>query len=152
MKNYKYFLLFVFCVAGHLSLYAQSNTFLDEFLAQDKVTFGNAVYLVLSGAGMVEEGATVENAVEVLGVQDWGIKEKAPEEPISLEEYSYLLMRVFKIGGGFMYALFPSARYAFRELRYLGFIDPPIDPGRTLSGEEALRILASVLELKEGDV
>jgi hypothetical protein len=152
MKNDKYIVLFMVCLTGHFSLHAQSNTFLDEFLAQDKVAFGNAVYLVLSGAGMVEEGATVGNAIEVLGGQGWGIKEKAPEEAISLEEYSYLLMRAFNIGGGFMYALFPSARYAFRELYYLGFIDPPIDPGRTLSGEDALRMLASVLELKEGEI
>jgi hypothetical protein len=151
MKKDKYFLLFIFLITVNLSLSTQSNTFLDEFLSEEKVSFGNAVYLVLSGAGMVEEEATVENAIEILGGQNWGIKKKAPEEPISLEEYSYLLMRALKIGGGFMYTLFPSSRYAFRELNYLGLIDPPVDPGRTLSGEEALRMLASVLELKEGE-
>ncbi|MBN1698222.1 MAG: hypothetical protein JW881_11970 [Spirochaetales bacterium] len=151
MKKKRYCLVCIMLLGGIFPLSAQSNEMLDELLSEESVSFGNAVYIVLAGAGLIGEGVSVEEAVGILLEQQWGIKGKSPEEPIHLDEYSFLLMKALMKGGGLMYTLFPSPRYAYRELDYRGLIEQPADPGRTVSGEEALRMLAGVLALKEDE-
>lgn len=129
--------------------FAQSNALIDQVLEQKKVGYSYAAYLVLSGAGIIQDTSTPEQAMEALKQQDWGIK--VPEEPtdISLGQYAYFIMRAFDIQGGIMYRLLPGARYAAREIAYLGFVADNPSPYRGLSGEEALQILNNVLAWKE---
>jgi hypothetical protein len=60
-------------------------------------------------------------------------------------ELSHLLMRSFGLSGGFLYALFPGPRYAYRALAWRRLLPPAADPGRTLNGEELLYIMGQVL-------
>ncbi|HTP57693.1 MAG TPA: hypothetical protein VMM82_02180, partial [Spirochaetia bacterium] len=74
----------------------------------------------------------------------------AANAPVSLGDYSYLLMKAFNVTGGIFYSLFPSPRYACRELGFLRVIPSDARPLRSVSGEEAVRILSNMISLRGG--
>ena len=123
--------------------------FIDELLEQKEITFGKAVHLVLSAAEMIKEDDTEIKAIETLLDKSSHIKEKMPDDVISLGDYALIIMQVFNMKGGILYSLFPNDRYAARELAYLGFLDVKRSPYVKISGEEALRIFSRVLKIFE---
>lgn len=142
-------LLFVFFCLGAVAATAQSNGVIDEFLGQEKADYSQAVYLVLAAADLISDTATPAEAVNTLAEKQWGLPSSDAPATITLGQYSYLLMRAFNIPGGLMYRLVPGPRYAVREVAYLGFVTDKPTPYRSLSGEEAMRILGAVLSWKE---
>jgi hypothetical protein len=129
---------------------AQSNSAIDELLAERQASFGRAAYMVLAARELLPEDATPEQAVQALAGLGWKLRVRAAAEPLTLGEYCRLVMIALQIKGGLMYRLLPGPRYAARELAYLGFIKGDRSPYRSLSGEEALRILQAALEWKGG--
>jgi hypothetical protein len=142
--------LLAFLIAGLLPLAAQSNQLLDQILEQPKVSFGQAAYLVLTAVQKLPETASPEQAADALTSSGWKVKVRAADQPISLGEYSYLLMQAFGLKGGLFYRLLPGPRYAAREMAFSRFIRGDGSPYRTLSGEEAVGMLQRALESKEG--
>lgn len=145
----RFFLLSVTLFAGSVALFAQSNEFIDQVLTKKQLDAGSAAYLVLAASALVDPSVSPDQALETLGQRGWNVKLSSPTTPVTLGQYSYLLMRAFNISGGLLYRAFPGPRYAERELVYRGFITDKANPYRTLSGEEALRILNAVLASKE---
>lgn len=145
----KFFFLFVTLIIIPASIsVAQSNAFLDSLLAQEQASFGKACLLVLSAASLVKAEASEAEALQYLANANWGLSKKA-EEPISLGELCYLLMRCFSLSGGLMYSLFPGPRYATRELEFRGLVfDYPI-PTRLVSGLEVMQLTGRLLTYLE---
>jgi len=141
-------LLFISLVVN-MGLAAQSNDIIDGLLAEEQASYGKAAYLALTASGLITEEQTPEQALEVLKEQGWKLDILSAAEPIKLGEYSFILMKVFHIQGGVMYSIMPGPRYAGRELSYLGMIHGSPSPYRTISGEEAVRILGNILEWQE---
>ena len=141
-------MLLVFCLlltAWTTSLWAQSNSVMDTLLSQKRAAFGDAVYMVMAAVHRVPYSATVGAAIEALKAANWGVKLENENTPITLGEYSFLLMRAFQMQGGIMYHLFPGPRYAARELAYLKLIYGDASPYRTISGNEVIQILGNVM-------
>jgi hypothetical protein len=128
---------------------AQSNELLDALLEEQTTSFGQASYLVLTAAGRLSEGASPAEAALVVTAQGWKVPQKGADEPLTLGEYSFLLMQAFQMKGGLMYRIFPGPRYAGRELAYLRLIRGDTSPYRLLRGEEAIGILGRLLAWKE---
>ncbi len=145
MKGYMTFLLVAILLMGASGLFAQSNLLIDELLLEDKAGFGKAMYLAFAAASAIPEEATVLNALAYLEGTGWGVRIKGADEPVELGDFSYVIIRSFDIPGGLFYRIFPGPRYAARELKYLGFLSGSYAVGRTLSGEQVLRILGNVL-------
>ena len=141
-------LLFI-SLAVNMNLAAQSNDIIDALLAEEQASYGKAAYLALTASGLITEEQSPEQALEVLKEQGWKLDVLEAAEPIKLGEYSFILMKVFHIQGGVMYSVIPGPRYAGRELSYLGMIPGSSSPYRTISGEEAVRILGNILEWQE---
>jgi len=137
--------MMVLVPAYAVSVGAQSNTVVDALLAEKSATFGEAAYMVMAAITAVPDTASVEDAVAALKARQWGIGVPDTSSPITLGQYSYLLMRAFKIGGGIMYGLFPGPRYAARELAFRKLISGDASPYRTLSGAEVVQILGNVM-------
>ncbi len=57
---------------------------------------------------------------------------------------------VLLLRGGILYSLFPGPRYACRELGYMKVIARDVLTGRSVSGEEAVRMLGKVMERTGG--
>jgi hypothetical protein len=141
---------FVLAVVVTVGASAQSGAFMDRFLEEPQAAYGDAVYLVLLGAGVLKDGEPVERALSVLQERGWAIAGKGASDPLTLGELAYLVMRANGIPGGLMYHLAPGPRYATRELEYLEVIQGTGRPGSAVSGERAARILGRVLDYKEG--
>jgi hypothetical protein len=129
---------------------AQSNAILDQILENPRLNYGQAAYLVLTASGKLPESVAPAAAADALEGLGWRIEARAAEDPVSLGEYSWLLMRALELKGGVFYHLFPGPRYAARELAYRRLIQGKAHPGRPVGGEEAVRLLAGALELKGG--
>jgi hypothetical protein len=142
-------LLAIVLLAAAGNIWSQSNELLDTLFEEATISLGQAAYLVLTAAGLVPEDTDPAEAATVLAGQGWIVPERSAEEPLTLGEYSHLLMQAFQLKGGLMYRIFPGPRYAGRELAYLQLIKGDTSPYRTFSGEEAIGILGRLLEWKE---
>jgi hypothetical protein len=140
-------LFFIVTVQGHL--FCQYNEQVDILLQEQKATFGRVVYIVLAAGELITGEETIEQALGVLHEKEWGISIIASDSPVTLGDCSYLLMNVFDIPGGVMYAMFPSPRYAVRELAYLNILTGSPDPSRSVTGEEVMNLLAQTIDWKE---
>ena len=132
-------------------LFPQSNHIIDQLLQEEKATYGKAAYLVLTAADMVREEGSEEEAMRRLEEEGLNPRNAGAGEPISLGVYSYLIMRAFSLGGGLFYSLFPSPRYASRELGFKGYIRENPGAYRSLTGREAIAILGRVLRDRGGE-
>ncbi len=141
-------MLLLFAVCG-CSLYAQSNAFLDEFLEIEQAPLGDTIRLTLTAARAIPENGSTDQALAVIENKGWSIDTADNARPVSLGTFCYLLMRSFNIPGGIMYRIFPGPRYAARELDYLGMIPGSTNPARSVSGEEVIRMLGTVLDWQE---
>lgn len=131
--------------------YAQSNEVIDRVLEQQEITCGYAAYLILNAGGVVDEDIAPSSAWQKWLDMGYMSSDKEADEPISLGEFSFIIMKVFDMHGGLMYSILPSPRYAARELAYLGYIAENPGPYRNLSGKEALSILGMVLRGQEDE-
>ena len=142
-------LLAVALLAAAGSLWGQSNELLDILFEEPATTLGQAAYLVLTASGRIPDDSSPEDAAAALGDQGWDVPERSADEPLTVGEYSYLLIQAFELKGGVMYRILPGPRYAGRELAYLELIKGDTSPYRTFSGEEAIGILGRLMEWKE---
>lgn len=142
-------MLAIALLAGVGSLWGQSNELLDELFEEPATTLEQAAYLVLTAAGRIPDDSSPADAAAALAAQGWTVPERSADEPLTLGEYSHLLMQAFELNGGLMYRIFPGPRYAGRELAYLQLIKGDTSPYRTFSGEEAIGILGRLMERKE---
>jgi hypothetical protein len=128
---------------------AQSAEFLDDLMFAEEATFGQASVLVLMAAGITDAGEDEKLAAAAVVESDWAATERDAGAPITLGDYSYLIMTAFEIPGGLGYRLFDSPRYAARELDYLGLVRGYASPKRVLSGPDLLQILGNVVNWLE---
>jgi hypothetical protein len=142
-------LLALALLAGVGSLWGQSNELLDELFEEPATTLEQAAYLILTAAARIPDDSSPADAAAALAEQGWTVPERSADEPLTLGEYSYLLMQAFALKGGLMYRIFPGPRYAGRELAYLQLVKGDTSPYRTFSGEEAIGILGRLMEWKE---
>ena len=130
-------------------LIAQSNFIIDLLIQEKQATFGKTAYLVLSAGELIEEDASVAETLDVMEEQKWRLRDKNINEPVTEAEFSYLVMQAMKIRGGIMYTLFPSPRYAFRELKFYNLIKGTQGPTRIVSGEFVINTLGKIMQWKE---
>jgi hypothetical protein len=125
---------------------AQSNEVIDEILEQEQATFGQAAYIAFLAAGEAPEDATVEEVYDGISWAEWNLEQKGMDDPVTLGEFSYLVMENLGIQGGLMYRMIPGPRYAARELEYLEFLLGSGAPNRALSGQEMLHVMGQALD------
>jgi len=126
---------------------AQSNALVDQLLDQSPATLGLTSYLILASTGQVAPDADPAAAFEAAQAARWIPAKAAAEDPVTIETLSFLVMKAKKVGGGVMWTLLPSPRGAFNELVFLGIV-PPGNPARPVAGDEVIRVLNDVVELK----
>ncbi len=148
VKNIMVWSLLLLSASG---VFAQSNEIIDEVLLQQELSCGHGAYLVLSASAQEEDAASVEDAWQTLLASPWAsglAADKEAGDPMSLGEFAYLVMQAYEIPGGLMYRIFPSPRYASRELGFKGIIARDAGAYRNLSGQEALAILSTTARMQ----
>lgn len=137
-----------FLLLGLMGAAGQSNEFVDGLLASDAVTVGQAAYLVLVASDNLGGDADEARAFELLDSFGWAPEGATVDSPMLMKDYSFLLMKAFGLKGGFMYGLFPSRRYAYRQLKSSLVIQGRSDPDMTVVGNIAIRMLGRVFDVK----
>jgi hypothetical protein len=125
--------------------FAQTAGQMDILLETPRVTCAQAAALVLPAAGLLEPEAGQDAAFG--RAREWLPRAAVMNAPIRMGELSHLVMGAFGLSGGFMYALFPGPRYAYRALAWRRVLPLRPDPRRTVSGAELLYITGQVLSL-----
>jgi len=132
------------------AVFGQSNVFMDKLLETDSVTAGQAAYLVLVATDQLAESADEARAFDALAELGWVPEGASADAPMPVKDFSYILMKALDLRGGFMYALFPGPRYAYRQLVSSLVIQGRSDPGMHIAGTAALMMLGRALDLKGG--
>jgi hypothetical protein len=133
-------------VGGGLS--AQTADRLELILAAPEMNYAMAASVALSAAGLINEDSSAEEAFAEARSRNFLPAGAAAEDAIPLGKLSFLIMSAFGMKSGFMYALFPGPRYAYRELVYRNLIQGRNDPAVTVSGVRFLRIIDRVLDYR----
>lgn len=142
MKQVGFLFFFLFSA---LSLYSQSNSVIDDILAEKRLSPESAAYLLLSARDVENPPAGRGEALEKYPQSLSGFGQY-----VEAGEFALLLQDTFDLPKGLWGHFFPSPRYAFRDLKFLDIIQERLHPNSDLSGESALRILSRLLE-KQGD-
>ena len=118
---------------------------LEAVINAKVINYAQAAYFVLSSANGNSD-FTPDNAFRFALDRGWLPKKAATDASIKLGDLSFLIMKSFNLKSGFLYAIFPGSRYAFREMVSLNIIQGTTDPSMTISGERFLLILGNVLK------
>jgi hypothetical protein len=143
-KNF--FVLSALLVFSLMPLAAQTAAELERILALPELSYGEAARFVLGAAGLTAADNSTEAAYHFAMDNNWLPKKAVEADLVTLGGLSLLVMKALDIKGGFMYALFPGPRYAYRELAYRKIITGRAYSTLPVSGERFLRILSRALE------
>ena len=128
--------------------HAQTAAELEGLLSVKEITWAEASYFTLaSGAEAVPANGQAARQAAFQFVREQGrLPNNAEAEgKARLDGLCLFLMRSFDVPGGLMYRLFHNPRYAYREMKALGFIRGRAYATDTVSGAEFLRILGDLL-------
>lgn len=145
----KRFLVLITLLLVSVVLFAQSNEQIDVILRQEQATTGAAAYIALTSAGVLQEEATFEEAVDVAKTQGWLADDAVAVEDASFGVFAYLMMAAHEVSGGLMYLIAPGPRYAAREFVYQDWSPLRRGPADPISGEFLLQITGRFLESVE---
>jgi hypothetical protein len=112
------FFLMIFCT----TINAQTSNEFQTLLKTSAVTYTQAARFVLEAADITgsydktSEQDTAQNAMRFAIENKWLPKNADAQEAITLENFSYLVMKAFGLKGGPMYTLFNNAHYSYREM------------------------------------
>ncbi len=130
----------VFAMAFSVAASAQSVEKITELIDSQETTFGQASYLALSYAEKIDEDASYQDALQAAVELGW-VKDGAKAgSAISLKEFSALCVKAAGMKGGLFYKLTKAPRYAYKELKALGFLDKEADPWKKISGQDAVNL------------
>ena len=141
----------LFALWGVVTLAAQSNDRLDELLGQAPARLDSASYLLLEASSLVPEEATPAEAFDAAVTAGFLTKTRHPEDPVTVQDLAYLLLKTQKLPGGLEWSLLPSPRAAYRELAYRDLINTSAGPDRAVAGDEVVRTLGAVRALLGGN-
>ena len=144
----KGFLVIILAVFFSSLTFGQANDFIDKVLEGSGINGGEAAYMVLVASDNIGDDANATRAFELLEQLKWVPEGLTIDKKINHAQYAYMLMKAFGVKGGIFYSMFPSPRYAYRELRHLVVIQGATDPEMPVTGSEAMRIIGRIFDVK----
>jgi len=150
MGRRKIFLaLLCFLLAGPAFLAAQSTAVeMETLLAARTVTYAQASRFVLDAAG----AAAFSDPAEAFGFameRSWLPRNAQPDAPARLDGLSLLFMRSFGLRGGIMFTVTGAARFAYRDMEFMGLLHDRSCPAQAVSGETLLYVASRVIARAE---
>lgn len=139
----KFFVSVLFLIL-FTSAYAQSSEVITEILNAKQVTFGQVCYLAAVQQEIIGEDASYTDAIDAMYKRGYIPNIIYEDTVVPMVNLAYIYSHMWYIKGGLMYKLFKGApRYAFKQLKADGVIPANTDPGKIVSGMEALNIYTS---------
>ena len=143
------FFLMIFCTTIH----AQTPNEIHTLLQTPAVTNAQAASFVLEAADVTGayDKTSEQDAIRFAIENKWLPKNANAHDSITLENFSYLVMKAFGLKGGPMYTLFNNAHYSYREMVYRELIQGRSDPKMKVSGYTMILIVNRLLFRLEND-
>lgn len=147
-KNMKrlFFALVLALVAGSFS-FAQSADKVTQILEADEITYGQLGYLSACQLSLVDDSTSFVEAFTALQNAGYVGKDVSAGDKVTYKGLSGLCSRTFGIRESLMYRITSADRYAFKQLQSLGAVPSSADPGRTVSGYDAMSVISECIEL-----
>lgn len=156
----------VLVLLGASFAFSQSSEVMSEIIDSEKATCAQISYLPALYANLINESdstkslgamnaskgssASTTEAFEALKSNAYFNSDTEATSEATIAQVSFVYMKALGIKGGLFYTLFPSARYAFKELKAKGILPTETDPAMKLSGRESVDLFTSCLEIVEG--
>lgn len=128
------------------SAFAQSAEQISNILKSEKVNCGQASYLAATYTNSIAESDSESQAFDSMKKSGCFSESLTATSDISLSQISYLYAKSLGIKGGLFYTLFPSPRYAYKELKARGVLPSDADPSMKVSGRDCIDLFNSCLE------
>ncbi|UTY31169.1 hypothetical protein [Treponema putidum] len=132
------------CLAVGAILFAQSAEKMDEILASNALTMGQACYLVGTSIGKVDDKESYETAFNKFKELKM-FKDKKHDEPIRFDEFSNLALQYSSIKHGLWYGITKNPHYAFRQLKIMKIIPHKTVPSSHIKPFTAINLLAKIM-------
>jgi len=135
-----------------LYLSAQTAAELEALLQTQAVSCAQAAKFVLaSGSDAAAANLSAQGAFDLALSRGWLAEGTKPNDKITLDRLSFLILKSFNMKGGVMYSLNPGPRYAYKSMVSRDFIQGNTSPGMNVSGEKFLLILGKVISAQGGN-
>ena len=129
-----------FCLMS-LSLFANTEDILDGIYGEKEIPLLQGSWLVLAGAGVIDESTDASAAMGYLEEKGWDA-----DSVLTRGKFSLLLMDNFPIPRGVMYRVTGWEHYALKDLLYLNILSGTADGSSPVSGFDLIGGLTNVLE------
>lgn len=136
------FLVFFFS----LTVYGQDATKVTEILDAPQLTKGQAAYIAASWLSADNESLDFQQAIQLMVTEGFFSEDSNASDPIRLDELSNLCMKTWNIPGGLFYRMTKANRYAFKELKALGYLSANDDPSFSVTGFQGINIMFKCME------
>lgn len=149
-KKIVLFLLLLTAITG--VCFAQSAEKVEEIINAGVVTKGQACYLVGTAVGSVEDSVSYSDAFSKYAHLKM-FKDASFDEPITLAEFSNLVLQNSKANKSLWYMLSKSPYYALRQLKLDGIISKNAVGSADIKPLAAFNILSKLIadEVPEGE-
>jgi len=134
-----------------LYLSAQTAAELETILQTQAVNCAQAAKFVLASGSDAAANISAQSAFDLALSRGWLAEGTKPDEKITLEKLSFLILKAFNMKGGVMYTLNPGPRYAYKSMVSRDFIQGSTSPGMNVNGEKFLLILGKVISAQGGN-
>ncbi len=151
------FFTFVFLTAifSVSAAFSQSAEIVEKTVSEEKLSYGTAAYFTAVALGYISDDDSEEDAVNAWKKIGEELSKPAIKEDVSAEDFitfenlAWLCYYTWEIPEGLMMHLFPSPRYAFKQLRNDGVIQSSFDPKRIPTGREFLNVITDCIDFYE---
>ena len=131
-------------------LFAQTAQRVENLLGETAISWSTAAAFALEAAD-VQVFPNPDDAFRYTVERKWLPKKAVAGSQAKLNGVSLLLMRVFKLKGGWFYSMAKNPHYAYRELVYRDIITGRADPEMAVSGDDFLYMVNRILSIKENE-
>jgi hypothetical protein len=139
LRNLLFFVLFPLLLSPAFS---QDAADIEALLGKAEVSCEQAVWFTLAMA-LDDAPKEAQAAFSLALDRGWLPAQARSDTPISYSSLSQLVMKAFDVKGGMMYRLLGNPRYAYRELKALGYIPGRVYSSQLVSGVQFLQILGN---------
>ena len=136
------FLVFFFS----LTVYGQEARRVTEILEAPLLTKGQVAYITASWLSADNESLDFQQATQLMVTEGFFSEATNASDPIRLDELSNVCMKTWYIPGGLFYRMTKANRYAFKELKALGYLSANADPSFTVTGFQGMNIMFKCME------
>ena len=129
-----------------MTVFGQEASKVTEILNAPQLTTGQAAYIAACWLDSANETMDFHEATQLLIDQGLLNEGSSSTDFIRLDKLAGLCMKTWEIPGGLFYRLTLADRYAFKELKALGYFSATDDPSFSVTGFQGMNILFKCME------